>query len=173
MTDVWPCGLDLPRMRALLDAGQDVNEKMKGGATALCKAAYKNRSDAVALLLEYEADTNSQCTNGDTALHYAMTYGDFDGVVELMLRAGASPGIRSHAGPSAYDLALNNKRRRSLALMDAETRRLWDEQSLGYTEVKGHPAMLALLGEAYGLEPHCFQEVAPQEGILLAYAALL
>ena len=60
-----------------------------------------------------------------------------------------------------------------LALMDAETRRLWDEQSLGYTEVKGHPAMLALLAEAYGLEPHCFQEVAPQEGILLAYAALL
>ena len=60
-----------------------------------------------------------------------------------------------------------------LALMDAETRRLWDEQSLGYTEVKGHPAMLALLGEAYGLEPHCFQEVAPQEGILLSYAALL
>ena len=101
MTDVWPCGLDLPRMRALLDAGQDVNEKMKGGATALCKAAYKNRSDAVALLLEYEAAPNSQCTNGDTALHYAMTYGDFDGVVELMLRAGASPGIRSHAGPSA------------------------------------------------------------------------
>ena len=33
--------------------------------------------------------------------------------------------------------------------------------------------MLALLAEAYGLEPHCFQEVAPQEGILLAYAALL
>ena len=60
-----------------------------------------------------------------------------------------------------------------LALMDAETRRLWDEQSLGYTEVKGHPAMLALLAEAYGLAPHCFQEVAPQEGILLAYAALL
>ena len=60
-----------------------------------------------------------------------------------------------------------------LALMDAEMRRLWDEQSLGYTEVKGHPAMLALLAEAYGLEPHCFQEVAPQEGILLAYAALL
>ena len=81
---------------------------------------YKNRSDAVALLLEYEAHPNSQCTNGDTALHYAMTYGDFDGVVELMLRAGASPLIRSHAGPSAYDLALNNKRRRSLALMDAE-----------------------------------------------------
>ena len=120
MSDAWPCGLDLPRMRALLDAGQDVNEKMKGGATALCKAAYKNRSDAVALLLEYEAAPNSQCTNGDTALHYAMTYGDFDGVVELMLRAGAQPGIRSHAGPSAYDLALNNKRRRSLALMDAE-----------------------------------------------------
>ena len=60
-----------------------------------------------------------------------------------------------------------------LALMDAETRRLWDEQSMGYTEVKGHPAMLALLAEAYGLEPHCFQEIAPQEGILLAYAALL
>ena len=60
-----------------------------------------------------------------------------------------------------------------LALMDPPTRRLWDEQSLGYTEVKGHPAMLALLAEAYGLEPHCFQEVAPQEGILLAYAALL
>ena len=60
-----------------------------------------------------------------------------------------------------------------LALMDPPTRRLWDEQSMGYTEVKGHPAMLALLAEAYGLEPHCFQEVAPQEGILLAYAALL
>ena len=59
-----------------------------------------------------------------------------------------------------------------LALMDAETRRLWDEQSLGYTEVKGHPAMLALLGEAYGLEPHCFQEVAPQEGILLALSLI-
>ena len=60
-----------------------------------------------------------------------------------------------------------------LGLMDPPTRRLWDEQSLMYTEVKGHPAMLALLAEAYGLESHCFQEVAPQEGILLAYAALL
>ena len=39
-------------------------------------------------------------------------------------------------------ISLNNV----LKLMDAEMRRLWDEQSLGYTEVKGHPAMLALLG---------------------------
>ena len=113
MTDVWPCGLDLPRMRALLDAGQDVNEKMKGGATALCKAAYKNRSDAVALLLEYEAAPNSQCTNGDTALHYAMTYGDFDGVVELMVGAPraevgglAQAGeVRILRGPPAADMA--------------------------------------------------------------------
>ena len=44
---------------------------------------------------------------------------------------------------------------------------------MGYTEVKGHPAMLAALADAYALPEACFQEVAPQEGILLAYAALL
>ena len=33
--------------------------------------------------------------------------------------------------------------------------------------------MLQALADAYGLAPTCFQEVAPQEGILLASAALL
>mmetsp|Transcript_707 Transcript_707/g.2067 ORF Transcript_707/g.2067 Transcript_707/m.2067 type:complete len:418 (-) Transcript_707:62-1315(-) len=60
-----------------------------------------------------------------------------------------------------------------VARMDAETAALWDGLSLGYTEVKGHPAMLQTLADAYGLPATCFQEVAPQEGILLAYAALL
>ena len=61
----------------------------------------------------------------------------------------------------------------TLETMSGETRALWDGLDLGYTEVKGHPRLLAALAASYRLEPASFQELAPQEGILLAYAALL
>lgn len=62
----------------------------------------------------------------------------------------------------------------TVARMSGDTRALWDSLSLGYTETRGHPRMLELLAEDYdGLAPANFQELAPQEAILLTFAALL
>ncbi|KAK7239660.1 aminotransferase [Aureococcus anophagefferens] len=62
----------------------------------------------------------------------------------------------------------------TVARMSGDTRALWESLSLGYTETRGHPRMLELLAEDYdGLAPANFQELAPQEAILLTFAALL
>ena len=61
----------------------------------------------------------------------------------------------------------------TVARMSGDTRALWESLSLGYTETRGHPRMLELLAEDYdGLAPANFQELAPQEAILLTFCLL-
>ena len=66
---------------------------------------------------------------------------------------------------------------------DADLRTLWIEMDLAYTEVQGHPLLLQELADLYNTYPtptptpplnstHHFQELAPQEGILLGTLAL-
>jgi aspartate/methionine/tyrosine aminotransferase len=61
-----------------------------------------------------------------------------------------------------------------LDLASPETRRLWDELRLGYTESPGHPLLRAEIARLYEtLDPDHILTAAPEEAILIAMNALL
>ncbi len=60
------------------------------------------------------------------------------------------------------------------ALADSQSRELWKDLRLGYTETKGHPALREAVAELYpGLGRENILVVAPEEGIFLLMQALL
>jgi len=61
-----------------------------------------------------------------------------------------------------------------LAMADAETRQLWEELTLGYTETAGHPLLREAIAEIYpGIGGGDILVMAPEEGIFLLMHALL
>lgn len=61
-----------------------------------------------------------------------------------------------------------------LALADDETRKLWDNLALGYTESLGHPLLRAEIAGLYsGIDPEECLVVTPEEGIFIALNAIL
>lgn len=82
-------GGDLPRVKALLAAGSDVNAKDGDGGTALMMASQKGRQEVVRALLEAKADVNARAGNGTTALILALKKGHQE-IVQLLKSAGAT-----------------------------------------------------------------------------------
>src|SRR3712207_5168927 len=62
---------DLVSLRALLDAGADVNAADENGYTPLMEAAHAPHPEAVRLLLAAGADLEARNRLGSTALHSA------------------------------------------------------------------------------------------------------
>jgi aspartate/methionine/tyrosine aminotransferase len=61
-----------------------------------------------------------------------------------------------------------------LALADAETRSLWDDLQLGYTESLGHPLLRAEIAKLYiSISADNVLVVTPEEGIFIALQAML
>ena len=61
-----------------------------------------------------------------------------------------------------------------LETADDETRKLWDQLRLGYTETPGHPALRAAIAETYqGLSAGDTLVAVPEEGIFLLMQTLL
>jgi aspartate/methionine/tyrosine aminotransferase len=61
-----------------------------------------------------------------------------------------------------------------LEMADADTRRLWKDLTLGYTETAGHPLLRESIAEIYkGIGADNLLVVAPEEGIFLLMHALL
>ena len=61
-----------------------------------------------------------------------------------------------------------------LEMADPETRRLWDQLELGYTETMGHPMLREAISEIYnGIHTEDIIVVVPEEGIFLLIHALL
>jgi ankyrin repeat protein len=91
---------------ALLDAGAQVDEADGDGITVLGWAAIANRIEMARLLIERGADVNHVDKKGMTPLLYAASidFGD-SGMVDLLLRSGASAGARTKEGLTALDLA--------------------------------------------------------------------
>jgi ankyrin repeat protein len=100
-------------VRALLDAGADVDAQNAVGLTVLWHAAQSNRPDAaiVSLLLQRGANPdvipsgygNATATNR-TLLHWIAESGP-PGVAALLLKAGARPNIRDSRGDTPLTLA--------------------------------------------------------------------
>ena len=63
-----------------------------------------------------------------------------------------------------------------LHVADEECRTLWNDLSLAYTQVKGHPALLEEIAAHYetdAIAPNHIQTLAPEEGIYTAMRVLL
>lgn len=79
---------DLQTIKALLDAGIDVNAKGYSGMTALMHASRNNHVDCVSVLLNAGADVNIKNELGRTALKMAQEKG-YQSVIILLESAGA------------------------------------------------------------------------------------
>jgi hypothetical protein len=93
-------------MRALLDAGANVDEADDDGITLLTWAAIGNRTEVARLLIARGADVNHVDKNGMTPLLYAASidYGD-SGMVDLLLKAGARRDATTKEGLTSLELA--------------------------------------------------------------------
>jgi ankyrin repeat protein len=89
----------LPTLQALLEAGSDVNEGNDRGSTPLHQAAYANRPDIAALLIEKGAALDVEAHGaGGTPLIFALFWGHRE-VADLLGRHSVAPNnLRAAAG---------------------------------------------------------------------------
>jgi ankyrin repeat protein len=93
-------------VRALLDAGGQVDEADDDGITVLSWAAIGNRAEMARLLIKRGADVNHVDKRGMTPLLYAASidFGD-SAMVDLLVKSGARTSARTKEGLTAVDLA--------------------------------------------------------------------
>ena len=75
-------------MRALIEAGTDVNKAEDGGVTPLYMAAEQGHEAAVRALVELDADINKAIDVGATPLYVAALQG-YLAIVQILEDAGA------------------------------------------------------------------------------------
>ena len=81
---------DIERVRALIDAGSDLDEQGDNGQTALNTAILEGHASVAVLLIDRGADVGAKNEGGFTALHAAAYVNAFE-VAELLLDRGANP----------------------------------------------------------------------------------
>jgi cytohesin len=106
---IHPAALDgdLDRVKALLDAGTDVNAKDNGGQTPLHWAACGGHKTVVELLLARGANVNAADSGRGTPLHDAAGNGHRE-VVQMLLAKGADPEPRDDEGLTPAASAVRN-----------------------------------------------------------------
>lgn len=100
---------DTARLKNLIEDGWDPNERSADGFAPLALAAFFGRSEVFDLLLPHTREIDAQAENGQrvAALHAAAARREA-GMVEKLLRAGASPDLRQQAGFTALHSAAQN-----------------------------------------------------------------
>ena len=92
---------DLPRLKALLSKGAQVN---KEGWTPLHYAAVKSRAEVAKVLLEKGALPNELTPEGDTALILAVRADSVE-TVQVLINGGADPSLSNLKAQDAIDVA--------------------------------------------------------------------
>eukprot|EP00397_Hematodinium_sp_SG-2012_P017048 GEMP01017418.1.p1 GENE.GEMP01017418.1~~GEMP01017418.1.p1 ORF type:complete len:593 (+),score=201.58 GEMP01017418.1:266-2044(+) len=117
---------DVERVRELLDAGKNINEKIELALmTPLHQAARKGHHDVVRVLLAHKsppAEVNAQDSWLGTALHAACSEGHLRVVQELLTAPSVEVGVLNHFEQSPLDLAVKYNRADVIQLLRARLR---------------------------------------------------
>ena len=89
----------------LADKVEDINGNSKFG-TPLMAATYKGYDKIVKILLDNNAKTNLQDSQGATAMHYAVLFRSYK-IIELLINSNADFSIKNNVGKSAMDFAIS------------------------------------------------------------------
>lgn len=111
-------------VRALLDAGAQVDEADSDGITVLGWAAIANRVEMARLLIERGADVNHVDKLGMTPLLYAASidFGD-SAMIDLLLKSGARADAKTKGGKTALDLAREYQHTHLVASLEGQGQR--------------------------------------------------
>lgn len=92
-------------IQKLIETGAAINGRDQHGWTALHRASFKGKTDAVRMLIDKGADgIDSKDEDGYTALHCAVESGQVE-VVELLVKKGADVAARTNKGVTALQIA--------------------------------------------------------------------
>ena len=144
---------DADRVRALIDAGADVNARQGDGATALHWAVHRNNLAAAHLLLDAGADANAANGLDATPLWLAAENGSAP-MTTLLLDAGAEPGVPLALGETPLMIAARSGAAETVALLlDAgahpnAAERDRDQTALMWAAAQGHADVAQLLIDA-------------------------
>ena len=112
---------DAQAVEQLLQQGEDPNLQDELGMTALHCAAKKGYTSIVALLIRYHAAVDARAVSwkGEAPIHYAVKYGQAD-VLEMLLKHGADPNIRTKDGQRPMDYAVKAHRQKACTALLAK-----------------------------------------------------
>jgi ankyrin repeat protein len=157
---IHPAALDgdLERVKALLDAGTDVNAKDNGGQTPLHWAACGGHKTVVELLLARGANVNARDSGRGTPLHDAAGNGHRE-VVQLLLTKGAEPEARDDEGLTPAAAAVRNGHREVAELLLASAAKA---ESANRAAGQAHAPPASKDGQGAGAEPPQAKPTGPQ-----------
>jgi ankyrin repeat protein len=111
---------DSKTAEVLIRNGANVDEEdSDNGFTALDWAVFKDDTKLASLLITKKAGVNHVDKHGSTPLHWAASvdFGD-TAILELLLGAGATLGVRDHEGLTPLQLAVKYENLRNRIVLD-------------------------------------------------------
>lgn len=99
---------DVEKLKALVEAGANVDEADEEGRTALHLACGYGEMECAKLLIGVKAKLDGVDNNQNTALHYAAGYGQVESV-KLLVEAGADKSAKNADGKTALEVAQLNE----------------------------------------------------------------
>ena len=140
---------DVNTVRALLDAGGNVNLKDETGRTLLMFAALKNHKEVTQLLLDRGADVNARNNSGETALSFAAREGHPE-IARALLAKGADVNAEDSSGsaPVVYATQFNHPATLKVLLEEGRADVSGKQGQKATRVAKDHPDLLELLRKA-------------------------
>lgn len=125
---------DIDAAEQLLKNGANVNARNRHGETLLMTCVHS--SIAVDMLIKYRADVSLKDNDGNTALHYAVSYWNNDYVIKALIDAGAPVDAMDDTGftPLMMVSSSNNYQIARLLLERGADHTLKDRE--GYTAIE-------------------------------------
>ena len=125
---------DAETLRSVLAAGADVHERSRDGETALHVSAIRGSLETVRALLDAGAEVDARTPVGSTIYMTPSmwaTYHRHDGMVEMLLEAGADPTATDENGKALLTMAQEAQQPKIVAMLEARLRGVPEVPGLG------------------------------------------